>query len=91
MRFTIIATAAMAIFCISPALSWAADVQNTAASDPDRIVCRAESAPTGTRIGARRICAAQREWDRKQKSDQKLLEERQLRGLQSGDTHSGGG
>ncbi len=31
--------------------------------DPDEVICRYEPAPTGTRLGKRRICATRAEWD----------------------------
>jgi hypothetical protein len=34
-----------------------------AMKDPDEVICRAEGAPTGTRLGKRRICATRAEWD----------------------------
>jgi hypothetical protein len=33
------------------------------AGDPNQIVCRTMAPATGTRLGARRICQTQREWD----------------------------
>ena len=31
--------------------------------EPDQIVCRTMDPPTGTRLGARRVCRTQRQWD----------------------------
>jgi hypothetical protein len=34
-----------------------------AARNPDQVICRKEPPPSGTRLGARRICATRAEWD----------------------------
>jgi hypothetical protein len=45
--------------------------------DPDRIVCRTGAPVVGTRLGAKRECATQREWDQRQADAQKLLSDTQ--------------
>lgn len=90
MRSSILATATAAIFCISVVPVRAGDnrntapinVQNTLAGDPNRIVCRPGTPPTGSRIGPRRICATQREWKKRQRDDGNWLDDVQSRSLQ---------
>jgi hypothetical protein len=49
------------------------------AGDPkDRMICKNEPPPTGSRVGGRRICATQREWDQMAANAQKLLRDQQL-------------
>jgi hypothetical protein len=50
-----------------------------AASDPDRMVCRTLEAKTGSRIGGRRECRTQREWDDIRQQNQRELEKMQAR------------
>lgn len=40
-----------------------AEAKTLAYKDPDEVLCRAADAPTGTRLGKRRICATRAEWD----------------------------
>lgn len=43
-------------------------------ADRDRVVCRTEAPATGTRLGARRICRTQHEWDDiRQQSQQQTM------------------
>ena len=51
----------------APAASNAAKV-----SDVDKMVCRTMAPATGTRIGARRECRTQREWDDIRQQSQKI-------------------
>lgn len=46
-----------------PAPAAAAASDPSVASELNKVVCRTMTAPTGTRIGARRECRTQREWD----------------------------
>lgn len=48
-------------------------------SDPNRMVCRTLGARTGSRIGGRRECRTQREWDDIRQQDQHSLEKMQTR------------
>jgi len=57
---------------------------DTNSSDADRISCRTGAAPTGTRIGATRVCHTQREWDDIQRQSQLQLMKIQQQGLQGG-------
>lgn len=50
-----------------------------AASDPDRMVCRTMDAKTGSRIGGRRECRTQREWDDIRHQSEHELEKMQTR------------
>ena len=51
-------------------------------SNPDQIVCKPMPAQTGSRIGGGRECRTQREWDRRMKQSQAILNGSQLRGLE---------
>ena len=55
------------------------------AADPssgDEIVCKVSPPKTGSRIGGGRECHTEREWDRRMKESQKILNGSQLRGLE---------
>lgn len=68
-----------------PAATSAPATASTAASeDMDRIVCKQGDPPTGTRLGARRICQTNREWDAQMRRDQQELERQQQLGGTSG-------
>lgn len=56
-------------------------------NDIDRVVCRTMAAATGTRLGARRECHSQREWDRMQQEQQNEITRLQV---QRGNGGSGG-
>jgi hypothetical protein len=49
----------------APAAAPAAAVAPAAApaEDPNKMVCRSLEAPTGSRLGTRRECKTQKEWD----------------------------
>jgi len=40
-----------------------AEKTTVAAKNPDQVICRKEPPPSGTRLGAQRICATRAEWD----------------------------
>ena len=86
---TFVFAAAISLFAASLPFSTYADPSQPEATaqatqtDPDAIVCKQTSAPTGTRIGASRECHSQREWDEREKDSQKQLMDRQMHGLQS--------
>lgn len=88
MRIIVLATA-ISLFAASLPINSYADPETSApaqaapATDPDKIVCKQTSAPTGTRIGAGRTCQSQRDWDAQEKESQKQLMDRQMHGLQS--------
>jgi hypothetical protein len=50
-----------------------------ASDDPNRMVCRTLEAKTGSRIGGRRECRTQREWDDIRQQNQHELEKMQAR------------
>jgi len=60
----------------------------TTASDPDRIICHDNPAPTGTRLGGSRECHTARQWDAMRQQDQQTLNSMQLKGM---DTRPPGG
>ena|ERR1700733_8541249 len=43
-------------------------------NDPNQIVCRTMAPPTGTRLGGRRICQTQRQWDDEMNQAQQHLQ-----------------
>jgi hypothetical protein len=53
-------------------------------SDGDKMVCRTLPSKTGSRLGARRECRTQREWDDIQHQQQDETAKMQARGLTSG-------
>jgi hypothetical protein len=55
-------------------------------SDPNQIICKTMAPPTGTRLGARRICQTQKQWD-----DQEALARQQLMQMQTDVGQGGGG
>jgi hypothetical protein len=59
----------------------ATDAAQTTAtsSDQDKIVCRSLGAPTGTRLGNRRECKTQREWEDIQRQNEKEISKMQAR------------
>ena len=61
-----------------------ADQTAAATSDSDKIVCRTLAAKTGSRLGARRDCRTQKEWDDIQHRQQDEVSKMQARGLTSG-------
>ena len=50
------------------------------AVDPNKVVCRNMDAPTGTRLGVRRECKTQREWDDARLQTQKEIGQMQSQG-----------
>ena len=62
-------SAAMADAAPPPPAPAASDAAKTA--DLDKMVCRTMAPATGTRIGARRECRTQREWDDIRQQSQK--------------------
>lgn len=56
--------------------------QDTSASDSDRIICKAGTAPTGSRLPGPRECHTKRVWDDIQRQSQDALQDKQNRGLQ---------
>jgi invasion protein IalB len=58
----------------------------TPVTDPNQIVCKTLAPATGTRLGARRICQTQRQWD-----DQAQQQRDQLMRMQTDQGAGGGG
>jgi hypothetical protein len=58
--------------------------QAAAVSDGDKMVCRSLAAKTGSRLGPRRECRTQKEWDDIQHQQQDETSKMQARGLTSG-------
>lgn len=62
-----------------------------AANDEDnKVVCKKEEAATGTRIGARKICKTQREWDSIARESQQAVQRAQDAGLRNNPSSGGG-
>ena len=72
-----VTTAALAGDTGTPAMSTS---EPSATVDPDKIVCRAGAPVTGTRLGPKRECATQREWDERRDQAQKDLMNSQSHG-----------
>lgn len=56
---------------------------SSAQSDPDKVVCRSMDPPTGSRLGSRRECKTQREWDDIQRQARQQTEHQQSNGFHS--------
>ncbi len=72
MRYGLITLAAAAAFGLSLAGAMAdgtapaptsVDTASTSTGDPNKIVCKSSDAPTGSRIGAHRVCQTQAAWE----------------------------
>lgn len=64
-----------------------ADGSTTASNtdDGNQIVCKTMAPSTGTRLGTRRICQTQKQWDAQMQQDQKALSQQQIQtGYNSG-------
>jgi hypothetical protein len=59
----------------------------TDAADADKMVCKSMDPPTGSRLGGRRECHTQREWDQRQRDDQAKTNEIQEHGFQQNLPH----
>ena len=55
------------------------DAASTSTGDPNRIICK-RMAETGTRLGGKRICQTQAEWDAQERQNQLDLQHEQNRG-----------
>ncbi len=58
--------------------------QNDNSGSLDRVVCRVEPAPVGSRLGGSRACYTVRQWNARQKQSHKILDNIQIRGLSEG-------
>lgn len=57
----------------APAAATPAAQAAQASVDLDEIVCKAEDPPTGTRLGARRVCQTQREWNEQRDRERQAI------------------
>ena len=66
--------------------------QQPVVPDPegDKVVCRKEEAATGTRIGSRKICKTQREWDQIERESQQAVQRAQDAGLRNNPSSGAG-
>ena len=55
-------------------------VSNTSDAAQDQIVCKSFAPATGSRLGTRRMCQTQRQWDAQEKDTQTLVMHEQTRG-----------
>lgn len=53
-------------------------------AEADRVVCRMNPAPTGSRLGSSRECHTQRQWDQMRQEQQSNVSGMQSRGMESG-------
>ena len=65
----------------------AAQPTTTSDADADKIVCKSMDPPTGSRLGSRRECHTQREWDDRTREDQKKTDAIQQHGFQQNLPH----
>jgi hypothetical protein len=72
-----VAVAAMAVGTV-PSLAEDQGVTRPT-NNRDVMVCKMVPATTGTRLGARRTCRPQREWDERRQLDRQMTEETQMR------------
>ena len=49
-------------------------------SDADEVVCKSMAPATGTRLGSRRICQTQREWQAQEAASRDMIQHEQNRG-----------
>jgi len=56
----------------------------SAASDPDHVICRAGEKTTGSLLSTQRVCHTQREWDQMREQARHNLEMQQNRGMEAG-------
>jgi hypothetical protein len=49
-------------------------VEGKRAGKPEKKICRASAPPTGSRLGARRVCRTAYDWDMEEKTAQRALE-----------------
>jgi hypothetical protein len=80
---------ALATVSADSATPVAASTPAAPTSNPDEVVCKSLPAPTGSRLGVRRECHTQHEWDDIHAQAQKNLDESQMRGMQAGRPNGG--
>lgn len=62
LRIAMAAAAAFAFHAAAPATSTPKADKATASAASDKLICRKQQPPSGTRIGPTRICATAMEW-----------------------------
>ncbi|MBI1329177.1 MAG: hypothetical protein GC166_04645 [Alphaproteobacteria bacterium] len=73
--------AALLLFSVQ-SLSAEETSSSTVSADLDKIVCKTMAPPTGTRLGGRRLCQTQREWDAMHENTKQDLMKNQMQGIQ---------
>ena len=58
--------------------------QADATPNLDEIVCRASPPPTGSRLGGGRECHTVRQWNEREREDQRIVQQQQSVGMNSG-------
>src|ERR1700754_4456282 len=58
--------------------------QATNSADLDKMVCKSMDPPTGSRLGSRRECHTQREWDDRMRRAREQTEQQQNSGFHAG-------
>lgn len=95
MRTQLLAAVSFAGLLVSTSLAFADPAQTGASAtaaapapspdnDPDRIVCRSGTPPTGTRLPGSRVCHTQRQWDDLRRQSQEQLTRMQAVGSHLG-------
>ncbi|SMF77406.1 hypothetical protein [Allosphingosinicella indica] len=62
LRIAMAAAAAFAFHAAAPATQTPAAEKASASADGDKLICRKQQPPSGTRIGPTRVCATATEW-----------------------------
>jgi hypothetical protein len=61
----------------APAAPAAASADADVGADLDKVVCRSTAPPTGSRLGGGRECHTVRQWNERERNDQRMLEQHQ--------------
>ena len=62
----------------APAAAPVASADQSSSPELDRVVCRSNPAPTGSRLGGTRECHSVREWNERTAQDQRMLQKIQV-------------
>jgi len=73
-----------AAYAEEPTAAPADAAQATPSSDLDKMVCKSMDPPTGSRLGSRRECHTQREWDDRTRRAREQTEQQQSNGFRAG-------
>jgi len=88
---TVLATTFVLLVALPAFAETTPDAAGTGAAtteDPlDKIVCKTQPPVVGSRLGATRLCATQREWNQRQADSQKALTDSQTHTYSAGDGH----